>query len=54
VCLAALLAGVHHPGASALLPDAAPWQVTLVDVADRAGLREPSVYGDIDRKRFII
>jgi hypothetical protein len=25
-----------------------------VDVADRAGLREPSVYGGVDRKRFII
>ena len=28
--------------------------MTLVDVADRAGLREPSVYGGVDRKRFII
>src|SRR5439155_23713136 len=31
-----------------------PWPVTLVDVADRAGLREPTVYGGVDRKRFII
>jgi enediyne biosynthesis protein E4 len=31
-----------------------PWPVTLVDVADRAGLRDVSVYGGIDRKRFII
>jgi len=30
------------------------WPVTLVDVADRAGLREPTVYGGVDRKRFII
>src|SRR6266576_2177835 len=39
---------------SALPAAVAPWPVTLVDVADRAGLREPSVYGDVDRKRFII
>jgi hypothetical protein len=31
-----------------------PWPVTFVDVADRAGLRAPSIYGGIDRKRFII
>src|SRR5438046_2402281 len=35
-------------------PDARRWPVTLVDVADRAGLREPSIYGGVDRKRFII
>ena len=28
--------------------------MTLVDVADRAGLREASTYGGVDRKRFII
>jgi hypothetical protein len=34
---------------------AAPsWPVSLVDVADRAGLRAPSIYGGIERKRFII
>jgi hypothetical protein len=32
----------------------AAWGVTFVDVADRAGLRETSTYGGIDRKRFII
>jgi len=40
-----------------LLPQAAPddgWSVRFHDVADRAGLRVPSVYGDVDRKRFII
>jgi enediyne biosynthesis protein E4 len=31
-----------------------PWPVSLVDVAERAGLRATSVYGGIDRKRFII
>jgi len=33
-------------------PDA--WAVKLVDVAERAGLRHPSIYGGVDRKRFII
>ena len=40
-----------------LLPPAtpdAPWPVRFKDVADRAGLRVPSVYGGVDRKRFII
>jgi enediyne biosynthesis protein E4 len=31
-----------------------PWGVTLVDVADRSGLVHPSVYGGLERKRFII
>jgi hypothetical protein len=31
-----------------------PWPVTLVDVAARAGLKEPSVYGGLVKKRFII
>ncbi|MCA1563128.1 MAG: CRTAC1 family protein [Acidobacteria bacterium] len=30
------------------------WGVTFVDIAGRAGLREPTLYGGIDRKRFII
>ncbi|HYK88936.1 MAG TPA: VCBS repeat-containing protein, partial [Acidobacteriota bacterium] len=30
------------------------WPVSLVDVATEAGLRCPSVYGGIDKKRFII
>ena len=32
----------------------APWAVTFTDVAAEAGLREVSVYGGVDRKRFII
>ncbi len=31
-----------------------PWAVTLVDVAARAGLTRPSVYGGLEQKRFII
>ena len=30
------------------------WRVRLVDVAEHAGLKQPSVYGGLDRKRFII
>ena len=30
------------------------WPVSLVDVAEKAGLRGVSVYGGLDRKRFII
>jgi len=31
-----------------------PWAVSFVDVAERAGLRFPSVYGGVEHKRFII
>ena len=31
-----------------------PWAVTFTDSPQRAGLREPIVYGGVDRKRFII
>lgn len=33
---------------------ASSWPVSLVDVALRAGLRHPSIYGGVDSKRFII
>ena len=37
------------------LEDVAPaWPVSLVDVGGRAGLLAPSVYGGVERKRFII
>ena len=49
----AVLLAAWWPAASAQ-PGTTPWPVSLVDVADRAGLREPSVYGGVDRKRFII
>jgi hypothetical protein len=32
----------------------AVWRVSLVDVAARAGLAHPSIYGGLDEKRFII
>ncbi len=32
----------------------APWPVQFHDVAERAGLRAPSIYGGVDKKRFII
>jgi len=31
-----------------------PWPVSFVDVAEKAGLRQPSIYGGLERKRFII
>jgi len=36
------------------LPPADPWPVSFVDVAADAGLRATSIYGGLDRKRFII
>src|ERR687897_772625 len=30
------------------------WGVRFTDVAESAGLRHPTVYGDADRKRFIL
>jgi hypothetical protein len=40
----------------ALVPkgSAPAWPVSFVDVAERAGLTRPSVYGGLERKRFII
>lgn len=50
---AALLGGIAIIGAHAAA-DAEQWPVTFTDVAARAGLTAPSVYGGLDRKRFII
>src|SRR3979409_929587 len=50
----ALLAARGAGARGAAPPDASQWPVTLVDVAERAGLREPTIYGGVDRKRFII
>jgi hypothetical protein len=54
--LALATLGVAVPLAAGEPPadDAAPWPVSLVDVAEQAGLRQPSVYGGLERKRFII
>ena len=38
----------------ALGVDEAQWSVRFVDIAARAGLTHPSLYGGVDRKRFII
>jgi hypothetical protein len=37
-----------------LAPADATWSVTFTDVAAQAGLTAPSVYGGVDRKRFIV
>jgi hypothetical protein len=34
--------------------EATPWPVTFTDVAKEAGLVHPTIYGGVDRKRFII
>jgi enediyne biosynthesis protein E4 len=51
--VAALMLAWQGSPAPATAPSG-PWPVTFVDVAERAGLREPSIYGGVDRKRFII
>src|SRR4051794_40694319 len=46
-----------YPTATLSVPDengATDFQVSFVEVAARAGLTEPFVYGGIDRKRYII
>ena len=35
-------------------PPHPPWAVSLVDVAERAGLHQASVYGGLEQKRFIV
>jgi hypothetical protein len=47
--MAATVAGARGPQ-----PGPAAWGVAFTDIAARAGLRDPVVYGGIDRKRFII
>jgi hypothetical protein len=37
-----------------LAPGGDAWPVSFVDVAAQAGLRAPSIYGGVERKRFII
>ena len=48
--LGLVLAGL--PGAED--QGAGPWPVSFVDLAPKAGLKYPSVYGGLDKKRFII
>ena len=50
--IAAIVLASLRPSAQA--GTATDWPVTFEDVALRAGLREPSTYGGVDRKRFII
>ncbi len=60
--LVAALAAASIPFAASEAPEASSetrvqssdWAVTFTDVAPRAGLTHTSVYGGIDRKRFII
>jgi hypothetical protein len=50
----AAIACVLRVGSWALGVDEAQWSVRFVDIASRAGLTQASVYGGVDRKRFII
>jgi enediyne biosynthesis protein E4 len=45
--MTAFVAGTPHAASS-------PWPVEFLDIASEAGLRHPTIYGDVDRKRFII
>ena len=56
LALAAAAALARAAGGHAAAPTtpAEGWGVSLVDVAARAGLTPPSVYGGLDHKRFII
>jgi hypothetical protein len=40
--------------AMAQQPASGPWDVTFTDIAAGSGLTHPSIYGGLDRKRFII
>jgi hypothetical protein len=50
----AAIAAVRGASWAAPVASPSPWPVTLVDAAARAGLVEPSVYGGVDQKRFIL
>lgn len=60
LAVAAVVAGESQPPAAGPLPAAqpaaaaTPWGVTFTDIAERAGLRDPTVYGGLEKKRFII
>jgi hypothetical protein len=53
-CLIAAVAAVSAGIGGTPAADDGGWPVTLVDVAREAGLAADSVYGGVDRKRFII
>jgi hypothetical protein len=57
--LAAVLAAAGSVAAALPARDGGPsgprdWPVTFTDIAEAAGLRAPSIYGGLERKRFII
>ena len=49
--VAAILNTFESPGGQA---PTSPWPVSFTDIAAAAGLGHPSIYGGVDRKRFII
>jgi hypothetical protein len=54
IAIVCRLAGVWAAAPTPAAPGVSAWPVSLVDVAAAAGLSAPSVYGGVDRKRFII
>jgi hypothetical protein len=46
--------GLALAGVAAVPEGGAEWPVTFVDVAASAGLQHPTIYGGLERKRFII
>jgi enediyne biosynthesis protein E4 len=52
LAVATVLGEAQPPGAAPQGP--APWDVTFTDIAERAGLRDPTIYGGLEKKRFII
>ena len=50
---AAIVCAVAIVGSASGVADG-PWPVQFTDVAAQAGLTHPSIYGGVDRKRFII
>ncbi len=49
--VAAILSTFESPSGQA---PSSPWPVSFTDIAAAAGLGHPSIYGGVDRKRFII
>ncbi len=52
--IATAVAGAPAPQPQAAASQPSSWTVGFTDIAARAGLRDPVVYGGIERKRFII
>ena len=52
--IATTVADAGPPQSQPAATQPSPWRVAFTDIGTRAGLRDPVVYGGIERKRFII